>query len=60
MIGFFGLLLVVGGGLILLFYGPLGLGAGVICIAAGAALLGLVLLVTFSFSWIADWLKRNS
>lgn len=59
VIGFFGLLLAVGGGLILLFYGPLGLGAGVICIGAGAALFGLVLLVTFSFGWIADWLERR-
>ncbi len=59
VVGFFGLLLVVGGGLILLFYGPLGLGAGVLCIGAGAALFGLVLLVTFSFGWIADWLERR-
>lgn len=57
--GFFGLLLVVGGGLILLFYGPLGLGAGVLCMAAGAALFGLVLLVVFAFGWIADWLDRR-
>lgn len=60
VLGFFGLLLVVGGGLILIFYGPLGLGAGVICMAAGAALFGLVLLVVFSFGWIADWLDRRS
>lgn len=59
VLGFFGLLLIVGGGLILLFYGPLGLGAGVVCIGAGAALFGLVLLVTFSFGWIADWLERR-
>ncbi|MBL8096377.1 MAG: hypothetical protein JNL73_19520 [Anaerolineales bacterium] len=59
VVGFFGLLLVVGGGLILLFYGPLGLGAGVLCIGAGAALFGLVLLVTFSFGWIADWIERR-
>jgi hypothetical protein len=59
VIGFFGLLFVVGGGLILLFYGPLGLGAGVLCIGAGAALFGLVLLVTYGFGWVADWIERR-
>ncbi|HRF49380.1 MAG TPA: hypothetical protein PLC98_17245 [Anaerolineales bacterium] len=60
VIGFFGLLFVVGGGLILLFYGPLGLGAGVLCIGAGAALFGLVLLVTYGFGWVADWIERRT
>jgi hypothetical protein len=57
LIGFFALLFVVGGGLILLFYGPGGLATGLLCMVGGAVLAGLVMLVTYGFEWLSKWLE---
>jgi hypothetical protein len=60
VLGFFGLLFLVGGGLILWIYGPLALGTGLVCMIGGAMLFGLVMLVTLSFGWISAWLDRRA
>lgn len=57
LIGFFVLLFVVGGGLIWLFYGLGGLSTGLLCIAGGAVVAGLLVLVTKGFEWVSRWLE---
>ena len=59
LIGFFILLVVVGGGLIYLFYGLGGLSTGLLCILGGALLAGLVVLVTQGFEWLSRWLDNR-
>ncbi len=60
LIGFFAVLFVVGGGLILIFYGPGGLATGLVCMAGGALVAGLLVLVTFGFQWLSDWLEDRN
>lgn len=57
LIGFFAVLFIVGGGLILLFYGPGGLTTGLLCMGGGAIIAGLLVLVTFGFEWLSRWLE---
>jgi hypothetical protein len=59
LIGFFALLLLVGGGLILLLYGPGAMATGVTCMVGGAIMAGMVLLVVFGFEWLANWLEKR-
>jgi hypothetical protein len=59
LIGFFAVLLVVGGGLILLVYGPGAMATGLTCMVGGAIMTGLVLAVVFGFERLADWLDRR-
>ena len=59
LIGFFALLFLAGGGLIWLFYGGPAAALGVVCIAAGAGLAGLVLLIPLGFQWLSDALDRR-
>jgi hypothetical protein len=59
LLGFFGLLFVVGGGLIWLIYGSGAAAFGLGCMALGAALTGLVLLIMFGLQWLSDWLDRR-
>ncbi|MCC6192774.1 MAG: hypothetical protein IT318_27455 [Anaerolineales bacterium] len=60
LLGFFALLFLVGGGLIWLFYGSGAAALGVGCIAAGAALAGLAVLIMLGLQWASDWLERRS
>jgi hypothetical protein len=57
LIGFFIVLFVVGGGLIYIFYGPGGLLTGLVCMFGGAVVAGGVVLVTFGFDWVSQWLE---
>lgn len=59
LIGFFLLLFGVGGTLIYIFYGPGGLLTGLACMAGGAALAGVVVLVTQGFEWLSRWLDNR-
>jgi hypothetical protein len=58
-LGFFALLFLVGGGLIALFYGGSAAAVGVVCIAGGAALAGLVMLVMAGIGWLSAWLDKR-
>jgi hypothetical protein len=59
LIGFFLLLFGVGGGLILYFYGPGGLATGLACMAGGAVVAGLVVLVVNGLEWLSRWLDNR-
>ena len=59
LLGFFALLFLVGGGLIWLFYGGSAAVLGVGCMAVGAVLVGLVLLIMLGLQWVSDWLERR-
>lgn len=59
LIGFFLLLFGVGGGLILHFYGVGGLATGLSCMAGGAAVAGLVVLVVNGLEWLSRWLDSR-
>ncbi len=59
LIGFFVVLLVVGGGLIGLAYGGGAGVTGVICIGAAALLAGLVALVMLGIGWLSQWLDQR-
>ncbi len=59
LLGFFALLFVVGGGLIWLLYGSGAAALGLGCMALGAALAGLVLLLMLGLQWLSDWLDRR-
>ena len=59
LIGFFVVLLVVGGGLIGLAYGGGAAVTGVICIGAAAMLAGLVALVVFGIEKLSRWLDKR-
>ena len=59
LIGFFALLFLVGGGLILLFYGSGAALLGVGCMAVGLVLTGIVLFIMFGLEKVSEWLDRN-
>ncbi len=59
LLGFFALLFVVGGGLIWLLYGSGAAALGLGCMALGAVLAGLVLLLMLGLQWLSDWLDRR-
>lgn len=59
LLGFFALLFVVGGGLILLLYGGGAAAFGIACMAAGALLVGLVILVMLGLQALSDWLDKR-
>jgi hypothetical protein len=54
LLGFFALLFIVGGGLIWYFYGAGAAALGVICIAAGAVLVGLLALLMLGLEWLSN------
>jgi hypothetical protein len=58
LLGFFALLFLVGGGLIGLIYGRGAALVGVACIALGAGLVGLLLLILLGLERISQWLDR--
>jgi len=60
LLGFFALLFIVGGGLIAIIYGGGAAAIGVSCMAAGAVLAGVVLLVMVGLQWLSDWLERRA
>jgi hypothetical protein len=49
----------VGGGLIWLFYGGAAAALGVVCMALGAALVGVVILVVLGLGWLSEWLDER-
>ncbi len=59
LIGFFALALVVGGALIWVFYGTGAAALGIICIAGGAVLIGILLGLMVGLQWLNDWLERR-
>ena len=59
LIGFFALLFIVGGALIWWLYGGSAAALGIICIALGAMLAGLVVAITLGLGWLSDWLDRR-
>jgi hypothetical protein len=59
LLGFFALLFIVGGGLIAVLYGSGAAAMGVGCMAAGAVLAGVVVLVMLGIQWLSDWLERR-
>ena len=54
LLGFFGLLFVVGGGLIWYLYGGGAAALGVACIALGAVLVGLLWLLMRGLEWLSE------
>jgi hypothetical protein len=60
LLGFFALLFLVGGGLIWLLYGGPAAALGVVCIALGAALVGVVSLVVLGLGWLSEWLDKRA
>jgi hypothetical protein len=56
----FALLFIVGGGLIALIYGGSAAAIGVGCMAAGAVLAGVVILVMLGLQWLSDWLDKRA
>lgn len=59
LLGFFALLFIVGGGLIWYFYGASAAALGVVCIALGAILTGLVALLMVGLQWLSDRLEER-
>lgn len=59
LIGFFVVLLMAGGGLILYFYGGLAMGAGLLCFIGAALLVAVVFLILFGLGWLGDWLDSR-
>lgn len=59
LIGFFAVLFIVGGGLIWLIYGGPAMAVGLVCMAGGAMLTGLVLLIMLGLQWVSNWLERD-
>jgi hypothetical protein len=59
LLGFFALLFVVGGGLIWLLYGGGAAALGIVCIALGAVLAGLVLFIMLALGWLSAWLDKR-
>ncbi len=59
LLGFFVVLLVVGGALIYLFYGGAAMASGLACIGAAAALAGLVALVMLGLGRLSQWLDNH-
>lgn len=59
LLGFFGILFILGGGLIFAFYGPAATVLGVACLGMGAVLAGLVLFIMFGLQKFSDWLEER-
>ena len=59
LIGFFALAFVVGGALIWFFYGSGAAALGVLCVAGGAVLIGILLGIMAGLQWLSDWLERK-
>jgi len=59
LIGFFAILLVVGLGLIFLFYGGGAAIGGLLCLAVFAALAGLLALVMWALGKLGEWLDDS-
>ncbi len=60
LLGFFALLFVVGGGLIAVLYGGSAAAMGVGCMAAGAMLGGVVILIMLGIQWLSAWLDKRA
>jgi len=59
LIGFFALAFIVGGALIWFFYGTGAAALGVVCVAGGAVLAGIVMGIMVGLQWLSDWLERR-
>jgi hypothetical protein len=59
LLGFFALAFILGGALIWWFYGTGAAALGIVCIAGGAVLAGIVLGIMVGLQWLSDWLERR-
>jgi hypothetical protein len=59
LIGFFVMLVLAGGGLILLFYGGWEAATALLCFIGAAGLVGLVFLVMFGMGRLSEWLDNR-
>ncbi len=59
LLGFFAILFIVGGGLIFAFYGAGASVLGLACMAVGAVLTGIVILMVLGLEWLSRWLERD-
>lgn len=59
LIGFFALALIVGGALIWWLYGTGAAALGILCIAGGGVLAGIVMGLMVGLQWLSDWLERR-
>ena len=59
LIGFFALAFIVGGALIWFFYGSGAAALGILCVAGGAVLAGIVMGLMVGLQWLNDWLERR-
>ena len=59
LIGFFALAFIIGGALIWLFYGTGAAALGILCVAGGAVLAGIVMGLMVGLQWLSDWLERR-
>lgn len=58
LLAFFGLLFVVGGALILAFYGLGGMAAAFLCMGGGALTVGVLVGLLRGLDKVADWLEK--
>ena len=59
LIGFFALAFIVGGALIWWLYGNGAAALGIICIAGGAVLAGIVMAIMLGLQWLSNWLDKR-
>jgi len=59
LIGFFVLLIAIGGGLVLVFYGGWEAGTAVACFLGAAGIVALVFLILYGMGRLSDWLDKR-
>ena len=59
LIGFFAVAFIIGGALIWYLYGAGAAALGVVCIAGGAVLAGIVMGLMVGLQWLSDWLEKR-
>ena len=59
LIGFFAVAFIIGGALIWYLYGAGAAALGVVCIAGGAVLAGIVMGIMVGLQWLSDWLDKR-
>jgi apolipoprotein N-acyltransferase len=59
LVGFFALAFIVGGALIWWLYGSGAAALGILCVAGGAVLAGIVMGLMVGLQWLSDWLDRR-
>jgi hypothetical protein len=59
LLGFFALAAIVGGALIWIFYGTGAAALGIVCVAGGAVLAGIVVMLMLGLLWLNEWLEKK-